>query len=175
MISAGVAFAPTGVPLGVFSEAEPSKIPPTLLSAAKFERLRSYAVSLAVRDSVDRREPGMPQPETLLTYVRGRLFSGEEQMTAFALEQAHVTRRIQGWKTAANECFGKSPEELSLAEAAILIFHIRSPSTVWDERDDELLERRNAFLRRMAENEYATTDDVAVAMLTPVVFCKVES
>ena len=83
MISAGVAFAPTGVPLGVFSEAEPSKIPPTLLSAAKFEQLHSYAVSLAVRDSVDPRGPGMPQPETLLTYVRGRLFSGEQQMTAF--------------------------------------------------------------------------------------------
>ncbi|MDO6588877.1 hypothetical protein DS901_14200 [Loktanella sp. D2R18] len=96
VIVVGVAVVPTGVPRNVFSEAEPSKIPNALLAAAKFERLSSYAVSIAVSDHVVSRGPGMPQPETLLTYIRGRLFAGEVQMTAFALERAYITSQIQG-------------------------------------------------------------------------------
>ena len=172
MVLAGLAFAPTGVPLGVFSEAEPSRMPKALLSAAKFERLHNYAVSMAVRDHVEPRGPGIPQPASLLTYVRGRLFSGEEKMTAYALERAQVTRRIHGWENAAIECFEKPTEDLSLADAAVLLIHMKSPSTVWDDRADELLRSRNAFLQRMTDNGYATANDTAAAMRAPLMYCK---
>lgn len=172
IISAGLALAPTGVPLGVFSKADASTIPPNLLLASRFERLSLYAVSLAVRGNVEPRGPAMPQPETLLTYIRGRVFSGEEQMIAFALERALVSSGSRGWEAAASQCLDKRAEELTLADAAILLIHMRSPSKIWDEEVGELTERRNAFLRGMAENGYITKDDVAVAAQSPVLFCR---
>ncbi|WP_322864820.1 transglycosylase domain-containing protein (plasmid) [Aquicoccus sp. G2-2] len=114
----------------------------------------------------------MPQPETLLTYIRGRVFSGEEQMITFALERARVSRGNRGWEAAANQCLDKRAEELTLADAAILLIHMRSPSKIWDEKVGELSEHRNAFLRGMAENGYITNDDVAVAAQSPVRFCR---
>ena len=169
---AGVAFAPIGVPLGVFARADLSKVPPVLISAARFDQLDSYAVRLAVTEHVEARGPKLPQPETLLVNVRGRIFSGIDQMVAFALERAFVVRGVQGWEDASKHCFGKSGENLSLSEAAVLVIHMRSPSRMWDERNGELIERRNAFLRGMAADGYATDDEVSAAISSPLLYCR---
>ena len=168
---AGLLLAPTGVPLRVFSDANLAKVPSDLLSAARFERLENYAVSLAISDHVESRGPGMPQPGSLLTHIRGRLLSGKNKMAVFALESAYVGGGIYGWEDAASHCFAKPPEELTLSDAATLLIHIRSPSSAWNNHAGDLLARRNALLRGMAENGNVTADAAAAAMTHPLIHC----
>lgn len=171
IIVAGLLLAPTGVPLRVFSDANVGKVPSDLLLAARFERLENYAVRLAISEYVEPRGPGMPQPESLLTHLRGRLLSGNDKMAVFALEHAYVGGEIYGWENAASHCFAKPPEELTLSDAATLLIHMRSPSSAWSNRAGDLLVRRNAFLSGMAENGYVTADVEAVAVTQPLVHC----
>ena len=171
ILGAGIILAPTGVPLRVFSDADLAKVPSHLLSAARFQRLDNYAVRLAVSDYVEPRGPGLPHPEYLLTRLRGRLLSGKDQMVAFALERGYFGRDIFGWEDATSQCFKKSPEELTLADAATLILHMRSPSTAWGNRANDLLEHRNEFLAGMAENGYVIGEVAAAAAILPLVHC----
>jgi hypothetical protein len=80
IIIAGLGLVPTGVPFLVFSDANLTKVPSHLLAAARFERMDGYAVRLAVADYIQPRGPGLPQPETLLTHLRGKLLSGKDKM-----------------------------------------------------------------------------------------------
>ncbi len=58
-----------------------------------------------------------------------------------------------GVKTAAREFFGKSLNELSIAESATLMVMVRNPSYYNPRRrPDQVLARRNAILREMYEN-----------------------
>ncbi|MBO6867361.1 MAG: transglycosylase domain-containing protein [Thalassococcus sp.] len=171
IIISALLFAPTGVPLGVFSDAKVAKVPRDLLTAARFEGLEDYAVTLAIADHVEPRGPGMPQPESFLTLLRGRLLSGREKMAVFALENAYVGGEVYGWESAASFCFAKPPEELTLSDAATLLIQMRSPSIASDNREGDLLARRNAFLDRMAENGYVTADVAEAAITQPLVHC----
>lgn len=171
IIIAGLLLAPTGVPLRAFSDANVVKIPPDLLSVARLERLENYAVRLAVSDHVEPRGPGMPQPESLLTLLRGRLLSGNDEMAAFALEHGYFGGGIIEWEDAASHCFVKPTEELTLSDAATLLIRMRSPSSAWSNRAVDLLERRNAFLRGMAENGNVTAEVAATAATHPLVHC----
>lgn len=168
---AGFLFAPTGVPLRVFSDANVADVPSDLLSAARFERLENYAVHLAVLDHVEPRGPGMPQPESLLTQLRGRLLFGKDRTAVFALERGYVGGGVYGWEDALFQCFETSAEELALSEAATLMLHMRLPSAAWGNRMGDLLERRNAFLARMAEGGYVTEEIAAAAARRPLVHC----
>lgn len=167
----GLLFAPTGVPLRVFSDANVARVPSDLLSAARFERLEYHAARLAISDHVEPRGPGMPQPESLLTVLRGRLLSGRDKMTVFALEHSYVGGGIYGWEDAVSHCFEKRPEELTLSEAATLLIHVRAPSSFWANRSGDLLARRNALLREMAENGIVTAEVAAAAVTHPLVYC----
>ncbi|WP_245895346.1 transglycosylase domain-containing protein [Pontivivens insulae] len=171
IVIGGLLFAPTGVPLRVFSDADTAKVPPDLLVAARFERLENYAVRLAISDHVEARGPGMPEPEALLTHLRGRLLSGRDKMATFALEHGYVGRGIFGWVDAASLCFAKLPEELTLSDAATLLIHMRSPSRAWNNQAGDLLERRNALLLEMAENGDVSTEAAAAAATHPLVHC----
>ena len=168
---AGLLLAPTGVPLRVFSDANLAKVPPHLLSAARMEELDNYAVRLAVREYVEPRGPKMPEPEQLLTHLRGRLLFGKDQMAAFALEHGRVGREIYGWEDAASQCFGKPAAELTLPDAATLVLHMRSPSSTWGNRAGDLLEHRNEFLADMAKNGYVTDEVAASAAALPLDHC----
>lgn len=168
---AGLLLAPTGVPLRVFSDANVAKVPVDLLSAARFERLENYAVRLAISDHVAPRGPGLPQPESLLTHLRGRILSGNDKMAVFALENGYVGGGINGWEDAASHCFAKLPEELTLSDAATLLVHMRSPSSAWSNRAGDLLVRRNAFLSGMAENGNVTAEVAAAAAAQPLIHC----
>jgi hypothetical protein len=171
ILVAGLGHAPTGVPFFVFSDANLTIVPPHLLSAARFERMDVHAVRLAVTNYVQPRGPGMPQPETVLTHLRGRVLSGKDQMAVFALERGYVGHGIYGWEDAASRCFSKPAEELTLSDAATLLLHMRSPSTVWDSRIGELLDRRNELLKGMVENGYITDEDARTATMRPLVYC----
>ena len=171
IIIAGLMLAPTGVPLRVFSDANVAKVPSDLLSAARFERLENYAVRLAISDYVEPRGPGMPQPESFLTHLRGRLLSGNDRMAVFALEHAYIGGEIYGWENAVSDCFAKPPEEMTLSDAATLLIHMRSPSSAWNNRAGDLLARRDAFLSGMAENGNVTAEVAAAAIMQPLVHC----
>lgn len=167
----GLLLAPTGVPLRVFSGANVGKVPSDLLLAARFERLENHAVDLAISNFVEPRGPGIPQPESLLTHLRGKILSGNDKMAVFALEHAYVGGEIYGWEGAASHCFEKPPEELTLSDAATLLIHMRSPTSAWNNRSGDLLAQRNLFLNRMAKNGHVTTDSAASAVAQPLVHC----
>lgn len=171
LVFGGFAFAPIGVPLSAFSSADLSKIPPSLIAAGRFSRLDFYAAKLAVSEYVEASGPKQPQPETLLTYARGRIFSGKDQMVAFALKRAFVVSGVQGWENASTQCFKKEAEDLSLSDAAVLVLHMRSPTKEWNEQSEELMERRNAFLRGMAANGFTTGDEASAAASSTLVYC----
>jgi hypothetical protein len=171
IIIAGLMFAPTGVPVRVFSDANLTKVPPHLLSAARFVRLEDYAVNLAVSDYAQSRGAGSPHLQTMLTALRGRLMSGKDQMAIFALERGYVGQGIYGWQEAASHCFTKPAEGLTLSDAATLLLHMRSPSSAWGNRSGDLLDRRNALLMGMAESGYITNEVAAETVALPLVHC----
>ena len=145
IVMAGVLLAPTGVPLRVFSDVKVAQVPSHLLAAARFERLENYAVHLAISDHVEPRGPGMPQPEYLLTRLRGRLLSGSDKMAAFALEHGYFGGGIFGWEDAVAHCFEKPAEELTLSDAATLLIHMRSPASEWSNRGGDFLSDETCF------------------------------
>jgi len=156
--------------LRTFSDARLEEIPPYLLFAARSESLEIHAVRLAVTEYVEPRGPGMPQPEQLLTYFRGRLLFGKDQMAAFALERTYVGGGIYGWEQAASECFAKPVDDLSLSDAATLIYNIRSPEN-WNDQAGRNLEGRNALLGKIAENGYVPEEIVTAAIEAPLTVC----
>lgn len=168
---AGLLFAPTGVPRRVFAASDPSKIPASLLAAAKHDGLDHYAARLAVAQHVKPRGPKSPQPETFLTFIRGRLFNGSDKMTAYALEKAYFGSGRYGWQQAMSECFSQAAHPLSFADAATLVMQLRAPSTRWGANGEDLLKRRNDFLLSMAENGRITTSDALVAAALPLTYC----
>lgn len=167
----GLIFAPTGVPLRVFSQADASEVPPKLMNAARFDGLDFYAARLAVSEqlaAIGQRPSHFHAP---LTFVRGRVFAGRKQMLAFSLEHARYAPGIQGWQAATGSCFGKTGAELTLSEAAMLVLHTRWPTHTWEGREDELLKVRNRFLRDMAAQDYLTETEAETAAADPLVYC----
>ncbi len=94
-------------------------------------------------------------------------------MIAFALERAFFAPGVQGWENATKKCFQKQAEDLSLSDAAVLIIQMGSPWKEWAVQGEDLMKRRNSFLRRMVADGYATEDDVSAAVSSPLVYCSV--
>ncbi len=76
---------------------------------------------------------------------------------------------VRGVEAAARSYFGKRAEELSLAEATLLIGMLRGPSVYRPDRNpDKTLKRRNAILERLRERNVASERDIAVALQEPL-------
>ncbi len=120
-----------------------------------------------------------------LTYPRSRTVGSKvlEFVQALKLERALDKERIlelylnrapfggpvRGAEAAARSYFGKRAEELSLAEAALLIGMLRGPSVYRPDRYPErTLERRNAILHRLKERSAIPAATLELALLEPL-------
>jgi penicillin-binding protein 1C len=85
------------------------------------------------------------------------------------LNRAPFGGPVRGVEAAARTYFGKRAEELSLAEAALLIGMLRGPSVYRPDRSPEkTLHRRNEILRRLLRRSVMPQDMLEAALLEPL-------
>jgi penicillin-binding protein 1A len=88
----------------------------------------------------------------------------KEKILELYLNQIYLGFSNYGVASAALNYYGKSVHELTLAEAAYLAALPKAPSNYNPfDRHDAAIERRNWVLNRMAENGFASREDVAKA------------
>ena len=93
----------------------------------------------------------------------------KEEILELYLNRAPFGGPVRGVEAAARSYFGKRAEELSLAEAALLIGMLRGPSVYRPDRHPErTLERRNAILHRLAESGAIDASRLELALLEPI-------
>ena len=100
--------------------------------------------------------------EAILALRLERTFSKEHILTLY-MNQIYLGARAYGVGSAALMYFNKPVSELTLSECAFLAALPKAPNN-----RDKAVERRNYVLNRMAEEEYITPADAAVAAAEPL-------
>jgi len=94
----------------------------------------------------------------------------KDQILELYLNEIYFGRRSYGVAAASLNYFGKSLDELTLAETAFLAAVVNGPALFHPTRHPEAaLERRNWVLSRMATNGYVTEEAARAAMEEPLV------
>ncbi len=105
--------------------------------------------------------------EILLSFKIERELS-KEQILELYLNKIYLGQRAYGVGAASRIYYGKSPEELSLAETATIAGLPKSPSTANPVSNPQRsLQRRAYVLRRMFETGHITAEELAEAGTTP--------
>ena len=100
-----------------------------------------------------------------------RLELGADKDEVLALYAAHAPfgGNVVGLEAAAWRYFGRGPADLSWAEAAMLAILPNKPGAVHPGRSrEELLERRDRLLRRLAETGTIDGEELELALLEPL-------
>ncbi|MDR1776300.1 MAG: penicillin-binding protein 1C [Desulfovibrio sp.] len=85
------------------------------------------------------------------------------------LNRAPFGGTVRGVEAAARSYFGKRAEELSLAEAALLIGMLRGPSLYRpDKNPEKTLRRRNDILNRLRRRNVIPASELELALLEPL-------
>ena len=97
-----------------------------------------------------------------------RLFT-KEQILEFYANSVFFGSNAYGVTAAAQEYFGKSLDELTVAEAATLVTPIRSPTFYHPRQNPQnSLEARNRTIDRMSDNGFITVDAATTAKAQPL-------
>lgn len=97
------------------------------------------------------------------------LFYSKEEIFNLYLEKAPMGGNIEGLKAGALLYFGKSTNNLSLAEALTLSIIPNRPNTFRIGRNDDLLfETRNHWLKRMLDDKVFSENEVSSALTEPL-------
>ncbi|OHA75983.1 MAG: hypothetical protein A3I38_03055 [Candidatus Wildermuthbacteria bacterium RIFCSPLOWO2_02_FULL_47_10] len=109
--------------------------------------------------------------EIILALELERRYS-KEQILGFYLNQVPFGNNAYGVEAASQTYFGKSVEDVSLPEAAVLAALIQKPSYFGDidKNKDELLERKDYVLRRMYQDGHISQTDKEEAQRQVIVF-----
>ncbi len=93
----------------------------------------------------------------------------KEQILEFYLNSVYFGANAYGVQAAAQEYFGKSLDDLSIAEAAALVVPIRNP-TFYNLRNDtdDPKDARDRVIGEMLEKGYITDDEAAAALDAPL-------
>jgi penicillin-binding protein 1A len=98
---------------------------------------------------------------------------GKDRILEIYLNEIYLGSGVYGVKAAANRYFGKSLEQLTASEAAVLAGLPQAPSAGNPFANiDKATERRNYVLDRMAKLGYVTLDDAARFRNQPLVTAK---
>jgi len=93
----------------------------------------------------------------------------KDDILALYMNDVFLGQSSYGVTAAAANYFGKSLEELSIAEAAFLAIHLKDPNAYHPVRNREgAIERRNYVLREMNQNGYITEDQMKIAQADPL-------
>lgn len=93
----------------------------------------------------------------------------KSQILEYYINSVYFGASAYGVKAAAQEFFGKTLEEITIAEAAAMAVSVRNPS-YYDprRRPAEVLDRRNIVIDTMAEKEWITTQQAENAKAQPL-------
>ena len=93
----------------------------------------------------------------------------KDEILALYMNDVFLGQSSYGVTAAAANYFGKSLEELSIAEAAFLAIHLKDPNAYHPVRNhDAAVERRNYVLREMFQNGYITQAEYDTAKADPL-------
>ena len=93
----------------------------------------------------------------------------KDDILALYMNDVFLGQSSYGVTAAAQNYFGKSLEELSIAEAAFLAIHLKDPNDYHPVRNrKEALERRAFVLREMFQNGYITEAEYEEALADPL-------
>ena len=109
--------------------------------------------------------------EVILTLELDRRYS-KDQILEWYLNQIPFGPNIYGVETASESYFGKPVSEIDLAQAALLAAAIKAPSYFYPygEHLEELLDRKNYILNRMADLGYITNQEKEAAQKEVIKF-----
>ena len=106
--------------------------------------------------------------EAILAVLIERRFTKNEILELY-LNQIPYGSNAYGVQAAAQTYFSKNTDELTLAEAATLAALPKAPSYYWSHKED-LTERKEWILDRMAEAGFASPEDAAKAKKEELIF-----
>ncbi len=93
----------------------------------------------------------------------------KDDILALYMNDVFLGQSSYGVTAAAANYFGKSLEELSIAEAAFLAIHLKDPNDYHPVRNrKEAIERRNYVLREMFQNGYITEEEMKIGQADPL-------
>jgi penicillin-binding protein 1A len=93
----------------------------------------------------------------------------KDSILSLYLNEIFLGRNSYGVTAAAQTYFGKTLEQLSIAEAAFLAVHPKGPNDYHPVRDhDRAVNRRNFILKEMFENGYIIEADAEIAKAAPL-------
>jgi membrane peptidoglycan carboxypeptidase len=93
----------------------------------------------------------------------------KEQILAAYAERVYLGPKASGFPQAAQFYFGKTPSELTIAEAATLAALVRSPGYYSPHSaPDRALKRRNEVLRQMHAGRMISNEERDVALAEPL-------
>lgn len=99
---------------------------------------------------------------------------GKDQILGLYVNQIYLGQRAYGFASAARTYFGKSLDQLTLAEAAMLAALPKAPSSYNPIANPQRAKQRQMYvLRRMREQGYVTADEFDSAAAAPIVTRKV--
>ena len=94
---------------------------------------------------------------------------GKDDILSLYLNEIFLGQNSYGVTAAAQTYFGKTLEQLSIAEAAFLAVQPKAPSDYHPVRNRErALQRRDFILKEMAENGYITSEEAELAKAEPL-------
>ena len=110
--------------------------------------------------------------ELLLALKLEQLFTKQEILSLY-LNKIFLGHRAYGFGAAADVYYGKSIEELSVAETAMLAGLPKAPSSINPLRNPErAMQRRNYVLKRLFETKKITSDLYQASILEPITASK---
>ena len=105
-----------------------------------------------------------------VTGLRMRLFFQSAQIDAFILENAYYGSGVRGIADAAQVCFQTEVGDLSAADGAVLMLHLRMPQRIWSEDEAILTRERNDILRAVF-SEQEGTPSLTDKLSAPLNYC----
>ncbi|MCJ7653025.1 MAG: transglycosylase domain-containing protein, partial [Actinobacteria bacterium] len=106
--------------------------------------------------------------EANLAYQLEKKYSKNKILELY-LNDIYFGEGCYGIYTASRKYFGKAPDQLTLAECAMLAGMVRSPSYYDPYKiPQSVQERRNLVLRKMERQGFVTNDEAAAAMNEPI-------
>lgn len=111
--------------------------------------------------------------EIILSVELDRRYS-KDQILDWYLNQIPFGSNSYGVEAASQTFFGKSVQEISLSEAAILVALIKAPTYLspYGPNKDELLARKNYVLERMQEERFITKEQLEAAKREEIKFAE---
>ncbi len=151
---------------------DPLGILKALIDAARGERLRGASTipqQVMKNFLLDGSRKLERKVKEIVLAARVNNILSKDEILSLYLNEIFLGRNSYGVTAAAQTYFGKTLEELSVAEAAFLAVHPKAPNDYHPVRNhDKAVSRRNFILKEMFENGYITEEEFETSAAAPL-------